>query len=209
MHLPSEDLVDAVAVGDSRWFADAAGCDRALAQHARVATDLTQCEFEPFVPDAVQQATRRSFEELLRRGGVAYAVGGDARVAAADEDGRCEPFNVTPSKRQRAGLLAGALWRETVSHGVREKTSTGYMYLRGGRRVGRNGPDELTRLGHSVTHADGSGYGIGCASTAYVTYGRGVVYADGPLYLTRAACQGRDRRATAPRRVGAGGGRDR
>ncbi|MBK9031063.1 MAG: hypothetical protein IPL61_06965 [Myxococcales bacterium] len=56
-------------------------------------------------------------------------------------------------------------------------------------RVGRNGPDELTRLGHSVTHADGSGYGIGCASTAYVTYGRGVVYADGPLYLTRAACQ--------------------
>ncbi|MEZ4399263.1 MAG: hypothetical protein R3B06_04545 [Kofleriaceae bacterium] len=88
MHLPSEDLVDAVAVGDSRWFTDAAGCDRALAQHARVATDLTQCEFEPFVPDAVQQATRRSFEELLRRGGVAYAVEGDAGVSNEDPEHR-------------------------------------------------------------------------------------------------------------------------
>jgi hypothetical protein len=48
--------------------------------------------------------------------------------------------------------------------------------------------DELFLLGSGATFPDG-GYGIGCLRRTHLSYGRGEVFVDRPLYLTRRRCQ--------------------
>ena len=162
---------DAIAVGDSRWFFKAAGCAAALARRARVALDLSGCALEPVVPTTARRASKHAFERLLRRGGVFYI----------DENDRCAPIRVTPSRQQRAGLVTGSMSRRIVAHGTRGRWRTRYMLV--------TARDELRMMGHGVTYDDGSGYGIGCLSQTGLWYGHELVYGAGPLYLTRAACR--------------------
>ena len=171
LRMPASSLADAIAFGDSRWFVDRAGCSAALQQRARVATDLTGCDLGEAIPAAVAQATRRRFERLLRRGGMAHVA----------DEGRCESFQVTPARRQRPGLVAGRFWRRVVDDGRRGKASVGYLFV-----PGRN---ELTLMGSGVTYDDGSGYGMGCADRYRLQYERSSVYASRPIYLSRAACR--------------------
>ncbi|MBK7076285.1 MAG: hypothetical protein IPH44_28740 [Myxococcales bacterium] len=168
--LPVSELDGALAVGASRWFLDAAGCAAALARHAPVAIDLRDCELEPLLAAEVRQATKRDFEALLRGGGDVYF----------DDDGRCVAAHVQASRQQPAGGASGQFWRPIVARGVRGRGSVGYRLL--------TARDELLLLGRSATFPDSS-YGIGCLRQTHLFYGRGEVFVDRPLYLTRDGCR--------------------
>lgn len=176
VRLPVETVDGALAVGGGHWFDDAAGCEAALARQARVATDLRDCELGPIVPAAVRAATKRDLEALLRGGGDVYV----------DVDGRCVPVHVAASRQQPADGATGHFWRPIVARGRRGQASVGYRL--------RSSRDEFARMGTGATFRDG-GYGVGCLRLTRLVYGRGEVFADAPLFLTRDGCRAAARAA--------------
>ena len=175
---PVEARDGALVVGGGHWFDDAAGCEAALARQARVATDLRDCELDPIVPAEVRAATKRVLEALRRGGGDVYV----------DVDGRCVPVHVAASRQQPADGASGRFWRPVVARGRRGQASVGYRL--------RSSRDEFARMGTGATFPDG-GYGVGCLRVTRLVYGRGEVFADAPLFLTRDGCRAAARAAQA------------
>ena len=168
--LAVEAVDGALAVGGGHWFDDAAGCEAALARHARVATDLRDCELDPIVPAAVRAATQRDFVAVLRGGGDVYV----------DVDGRCLAVHVAASRTQPVDGASGRFWRPIVERGRRGRASVGYRLLSSGK--------VLAQMGAGATFPNG-GYGVGCLGQTYVWYLDREVVAGRSLYLTRARCR--------------------